>query len=228
LCRIPGQARRPYSRAAVPVGTRSLTRRYPKVTALDGLTVDVEASIVGLIDAIGPAASVRTVRAYLRSFLATAATAALAAPLLAPTRAGAATALTLARPIPLLLPEPTGRFPVGVLRLHLRDLSRPDPPGARDPVPRLHGEHLIPGAPGTRAATRRLASAGGLAHVPGAQGIAARRARGTRTHGRIGARVRHAAAPDPVVIFSPGFGLDRDSATVLVEDLVSAGGAWFS
>jgi hypothetical protein len=158
-----------------------------------------------------------------RSFLATSATAALAAPLLATTRAGAGTAPAAARLIPLLLPGPTGRFPVGVLPLHLRDLSRPDPlvpgipfrdfmvsiwypahPGPRQP----RADWLLPAA--WRAFLEGNALPLDVLAVP-------------RTHGRIGARVRHAAAPYPVVIFSPAFGLDRDSATVLVEDLVSHG-----
>ena len=37
----------------LPIQTRSLTKRYPRVTALDALTVDVEAGIVGLIGANG-------------------------------------------------------------------------------------------------------------------------------------------------------------------------------
>ncbi|SDZ59346.1 Platelet-activating factor acetylhydrolase, isoform II [Asanoa ishikariensis] len=158
-----------------------------------------------------------------RSFLAAAATAALAAPLLAPTRAGATTAPAPARRIPLLLPTPTGRFPVGVLPLHLRDLSRPDPvipeitfrdfmvsvwypanPGPGQP----RADWLLPAA--WRTFQERNVLPLDVLAVP-------------RTHGRIGARVRHVATPYPVVIFSPGFGLDRDSATVLVEDLVSHG-----
>ena len=158
-----------------------------------------------------------------RSFLATAATAALAAPLLAPTRAGAVTAAAPSRLIPLLLPRPTGRFPVGVLPLHLRDRSRPDPlvPGIpfRDfmvsiwypahPGPgRPRADWLLPAA--WRTFLERNALPLDVLAVP-------------RTHGRIGARVRHAATPYPVVMFSAGYGLDRDSATVLVEDLVSHG-----
>jgi hypothetical protein len=156
-----------------------------------------------------------------RSFLATAATAALAVPSLAPTRAGAATAP--ARRIPLLLPGPTGRFAVGVLPLHLRDLSRPDPVVPGIPFRDLMVSIWYPAHPGSGqpradwllpAAWRTFGERNGLPldvlAVP-------------RTHGRIGARVRRAAAPYPVVIFSPGGGLDRDSATVLVEDLVSHG-----
>jgi len=37
----------------LPIQTRSLTKRYPQVTALDALTVDVEAGIVGLVGANG-------------------------------------------------------------------------------------------------------------------------------------------------------------------------------
>ena len=37
----------------LPIQTRSLTKRYPRVTALDALTVDVEAGIVGLVGANG-------------------------------------------------------------------------------------------------------------------------------------------------------------------------------
>lgn len=156
-----------------------------------------------------------------RSFLATAATAALAVPSLAPTRAGAATAP--AKRIPLLLPGPTGRFAVGVLPLHLRDLSRPDPVVPGIPFRDLMVSIWYPAHPGSGqpradwllpAAWRTFGERNGLPldvlAVP-------------RTHGRIGARVRRAAKPYPVVIFSPGGGLDRDSATVLVEDLVSHG-----
>ncbi|MFF5289391.1 alpha/beta hydrolase family protein [Paractinoplanes globisporus] len=158
-----------------------------------------------------------------RSFLITAAAAALVAPALDPSEAGAAAAHVPSGPIPLLLPEPTGRFPVGVLPLHLRDASRPDPlvPGIpfRDfMISVWYPAHPGPGQPRTdwlppaawRTFLERNALPLDLLAVP-------------RTHGRIGARVLPAAAPYPVVIFSPGYGLDRGSATVLVEDLVSHG-----
>jgi ABC-2 type transport system ATP-binding protein len=43
----------PYSRHVALIQTQALTKRYPRVTALDALTVDVEPGIVGLIGANG-------------------------------------------------------------------------------------------------------------------------------------------------------------------------------
>src|SRR4051794_28524083 len=46
---VPG----PYGSSVPLIETRSLTKRYPRVTALDGLTVEVEPGIVGLVGANG-------------------------------------------------------------------------------------------------------------------------------------------------------------------------------
>ncbi len=50
---VPGLARDPYSQGVALIETTALTKRYPKVTALDALTVEVEPGIVGLVGANG-------------------------------------------------------------------------------------------------------------------------------------------------------------------------------
>ena len=116
-----------------------------------------------------------------RSTLATAATAALAVPLLAPTRAGAATAAAPVKRIPAAAaPAHPAGSRSACCRCTLRDLSRPDPvvPGIpfRDFMVRHLGTRQHPGS-GQPHADWLLPAA--WTHVRGAQRVAARRARRT-------------------------------------------------
>jgi predicted dienelactone hydrolase len=119
--------------------------------------------------------------------------------------------------IRLTLPRPTGPKRIGTVSLHLVDQSRPDPwvpaEKARElmvqiwyPARNVHGypraDWVSPGV----AARINPPGSGFVLPV---------------THGHTGAP----AAPGrrPVVVYSPGFGLERTGSTALVEDLASHG-----
>ena len=140
---------------------------------------------------------------------------AYAQPIQAP--AGAAQAL---RPT---LPRPTGDDRVGVVPLHVVDATRPDPwvpaQQVRElmvsvwyPARRAHDRPLSPWLP--PAAWARFEQDNGLA--PGVLDV-------PYTHGRVNAPVDRQHGGRPVVLYSPGLGGNRDSSTVLVEQLVSRG-----
>ena len=129
-----------------------------------------------------------------------------------------------AQPLRLTLPPPTGHDRVGVVPLHLVDRSRPDPWVPSQPVrelmvslwyptQRVHGypraPWLLPAA-WARFEQESLGVPPGVLQVP-------------LTHGRVGAPVERSRGGRPVVLYSPGLGGNRDSATVLVEELVSRG-----
>ena len=129
-----------------------------------------------------------------------------------------------AQPLRLTLPPPTGHDRVGVVPLHLVDRSRPDPWVPSQPVrelmvslwyptQRVHGYPRAPWLPPAAWARFEQESLGvppGVLQVP-------------LTHGRVGAPVERSRGGRPVVLYSPGLGGNRDSATVLVEELVSRG-----
>jgi len=126
------------------------------------------------------------------------------------------------------LPRPTGEDRVGVVPLHLVDRSRPDPwvPAQRVrelmvslwyPARPSHDRPLAPWLP--PAAWARFEQDSGLR--PGVL-------RMPLTHGRVDAPVDRQPGGQPVVLYSPGLGGNRDSGTVLVEQLVSLGYMWWS
>jgi predicted dienelactone hydrolase len=121
------------------------------------------------------------------------------------------------------LPPPIGADRVGVVPLHLVDRSRPDPWVPAQPVRelmvslwyparRVHGYPLAPWLP--PAAWARFEQDSGL--PPGVLQV-------PLTHGRVDAPVDRQHGGRPVVLYSPGLGGNRDSSTVLVEQLVSRG-----
>lgn len=117
----------------------------------------------------------------------------------------------------LSLPPPTGPERVGVVTAHLIDRSRPDPWVASEKVRELMVSIWYP-AWTVRGHERAGWVSPGVAErinppdSPYALPV---------THGYVGAPP--AAGRHPVVLYSPGFGLERTSGTVLVEDLVSHG-----
>jgi alpha-beta hydrolase superfamily lysophospholipase len=128
-----------------------------------------------------------------------------------------------AQPLQLTLPTPTGHDRIGVVPLHLVDRSRPDPWVPSQPVrelmvslwyptQRVHGYPLAPWLPPAAWARfeQDLGAPAGVLQVP-------------LTHGRVRAPVERSRGGRPVVLYSPGLGGNRDSATVLVEELVSRG-----
>src|SRR5919199_2708292 len=121
------------------------------------------------------------------------------------------------------LPPPTGDDHIGVVPLHLVDRSRPDPWVAAQsvrelmvsvwyPARRLHDHPLAPWLP--PAAWARFEQDNGV--PPGVLQV-------PLTHGRVDAPVDRRPGGRPVVLYSPGLGGNRDSSTVLVEQLVSRG-----
>ena len=80
------------------------------------------------------------------------------------------------------------------------------------PAQRVHGYPLAPWLP--PAAWARFEQDQGI--PPGVLQV-------PLTHGRVGAPVEHDRGGRPVVLYSPGLGSNRDSGTVLVEELVSRG-----
>ncbi|OLB73621.1 MAG: hydrolase [Actinobacteria bacterium 13_2_20CM_2_71_6] len=117
----------------------------------------------------------------------------------------------------LVLPDPTGHERIGTVSLHLVDRSRPDPWVTTDPVREIMVQIWYP-ATDVRAYPRAPWVSPGVAArliPPGSQVIL------PTTHAHVGAPVdegRH-----PVVLYSPGLGLERTSSTSLVEDLASHG-----
>nr|AHE14778.1 putative lipase [uncultured bacterium] len=144
----------------------------------------------------------------------------VAPPAYAERAAASATAAQAVRPT---LPPPTGHDRLGVVPLHLVDRSRPDPWVPSQPVrelmvslwypaERVHGHPRAPWLPPAAWAgfQQDLGVPPGTIRVP-------------LTHGRSGAPVERARRGRPVVLYSPGLGGNRDSGTVLVEELVSRG-----
>lgn len=124
------------------------------------------------------------------------------------------------------LPEPTGSEPIGVVDLHLVDASRRDPyvsartrelmvsiwyPAADPAAMPLRpwvSEHVW------RAYTDWLAEAG--LPITGSLMVGS-------SHGRVGAAANSAAGRRPIILFSPGMGMPRETSTAQAEDLASHG-----
>lgn len=138
---------------------------------------------------------------------------------------------TPARALSLSLPRPTGPYAIGRDRLPLMDRGRKDPW-----EPSAHGRELMvslyyPARTGTgrpapymteaEATTflERQRQAGQL--PPQAGRFPPEVLSSTRTHARTGALP--AAGRHPLVVLSPGFGLNRATLTVLAEELTSRG-----
>ena len=166
-----------------------------------------------------------SVRAGIRGALLLGMSLFLAVGTLAPTAsAQPAAPLTTDQSVQPALPAPTGHHQVGVLPLHLVDPTRPDPwvPAQTErelmvslwyPAAQRASHH--PPAPWLPAAawarlTQDLGIPSDVIQVP-------------LTHAMVGAPVDLQRGGRPLVLYSPGFAGTRDSATVLVEELVSRG-----
>ena len=151
--------------------------------------------------------------------------------------AGLAVAVTLstaapalAAPLPLTLPALTGQYQVGTTSLHLVDSGRADPwvPQQRRELmvtvdyPVRHAGAAPRAAwlgPGVAAATEEVFSKPEYLNLPpGSVGWA-----GVKRAARTGLPADPSLGKRPVVLFSPGFGGDREYASVLVDDLASHG-----
>jgi predicted dienelactone hydrolase len=140
-----------------------------------------------------------------------------------PAYAHPAEAPATGQPLQPVLPAPTGHDRIGVVPLHLVDSTRPDPWVPSQPVrelmvslwypaQRVHGYPVAPWLP-----------PGAWARFEQDQGVPPGVLRVPLTHGRVGAPVDRHRGGRPVVLYSPGLGGNRDSGTVLVEELVSRG-----
>ncbi|MFC0624225.1 alpha/beta hydrolase family protein [Kribbella deserti] len=146
-----------------------------------------------------------------------------------PTIAGASAASstrTPRRPVPLRFPRPSGPFPVGTTELHLVQTGRPDPyrpertrelmislwyPASR---PALAAPYLPP----LTAAFYAEGAAIALQQPVGTVDWV-----GARNHAGLSAPVSRSWGKRPVVVFSPGFGVPRGLASVMVAELASRG-----
>jgi predicted dienelactone hydrolase len=167
-----------------------------------------------------------TALALAASALPAAAAVATATTATAPDGSGAARPAAAVTPV---LPRPTGRFPIGVVDLHLIDRSRPDPwnPPQADrelmvsvvyPAGDVAGRERAPlMTPGVRDGFNALAA-------PGNYGVPA----GTTIDWAAIKTYEHEDAPaapgrHPVVLYSPGVGDVRSWDSVLVDQLASEG-----
>lgn len=138
---------------------------------------------------------------------------------------------TSAKTVPALsLPNPTGSHRIGTVSLHLVDRSRRDPWVPAHPCRELMVQLWYPtdrtlGSPRARYIP---ALAGRSLDTQTAEALGTPVPSGTfhalSTHSHLGAPVaREGIAGRPVVVFSPGDGMDRSSLTTLAEDLASHG-----
>ncbi|MCA2214060.1 alpha/beta hydrolase family protein [Jidongwangia harbinensis] len=149
----------------------------------------------------------------MRRFLVTALLAVLAA---APAPVHA-TPPVPATDVRLVLPEPTGPYRIGTVSVHLVDRSRADPWVPSEPARELMVQFWYP-ARDVRAYPRApwVSPAVAARLNPPGSGLVL-----PVTHGHVGAPAR--PGRHPVVVYSPGLGLERTSGTALVEDLASHG-----
>ncbi|MET7338363.1 alpha/beta hydrolase [Nonomuraea sp. NPDC005650] len=129
-----------------------------------------------------------------------------------------------AREAALHIPEPTGKLPVGVTSLHLKDTSRPDPW-----VPSVKARELMVSlwypaakAGGARAAYMTVKESELTLKEAGVSGVPGDLLSKTRIDAVKDAKPA-AKGRLPLVILSPGFTKPRYSLTGLAEDLVSRG-----
>ncbi|MEU4199616.1 alpha/beta hydrolase [Streptomyces sp. NPDC039022] len=185
--------------------------RRGAVAALLALTLPLPLVTAGIASATSPAATANV---------------ATTAPAAVPTDPPA-----LPRPLSLSLPRPTGPYAIGRDSLHLVDRGREDPW-----EPSAHGRELMvslyyPARTGTGRPAPYMTTAEATTFLerqrqagqlpPQAEVFPPEVLSKTRTHARTGARP--AAGKHPLVVLSPGFGLNRATLSVLAEELTSRG-----
>ncbi|MEV6298965.1 hydrolase [Actinoplanes sp. NPDC051861] len=117
----------------------------------------------------------------------------------------------------LVLPPPSGPADVGTVTMHLVDRSRPDPWVATERVRELMVQIWYPARSVHGRERAAWVSPGVAARInPPDSGFEL-----PDTHGYVGAPP--APGRHPVILYSPGFGIERTSGTVLAEDLASHG-----
>lgn len=127
------------------------------------------------------------------------------------------TVTAVATVTPLTLPVATGPAQIGTVTLHLVDRSRPDPWVASESARELMVQFWYPARSVHGYPRADWVSPGVAARInPPDSGFTL-----PVTHGHVGAPPE--AGRHPVVLYSPGFGVERTSGTALVEDLASHG-----
>ncbi|MFJ6619205.1 alpha/beta hydrolase family protein [Kitasatospora sp. NPDC091335] len=130
-----------------------------------------------------------------------------------------------ATPGRLTLPAPTGPFPVGMVPLHLRDESRPDPNARPGRYRELMATVWYP-ARTADAASYPLApwmTEGALKAFLDDVGFPLPLSLAPLTSGHQGAPVHRTGRPLPVVLYSHGAGSHRADHTIVVQELASHG-----
>jgi platelet-activating factor acetylhydrolase isoform II len=128
--------------------------------------------------------------------------------------------------VPLRLPRPTGPFPVGTTELHLVDHGRPDPYAPGRPRELMASIWYPSSGGGPRSPYLRPLTAGVYAaDVSPLLGLEpdAIDWTGARAHAGLDVAAWRFQARRPVVLFSPGFGVPRGLASILVTELASHG-----
>ena len=117
----------------------------------------------------------------------------------------------------LVLPRPTGPERIGTVSLHLVDRSRPDPWVPSESAREIMVQLWYPASDVRRHPRAPWVSPGVAERInpPGSPVIL------PVTHAYADAPVR--PGRHPVVLYSPGFGLERTASTALVEELASRG-----
>jgi len=123
----------------------------------------------------------------------------------------------------LTLPEPTGPDRIGTVSLHLVDTTRTDPWLPSHPTREIMVQIWYPAAATTGHPSAPWLSPGAVPHFEQSMGAPAGVLRWPTTHAHVGAPVDRGRSGRPVVLYSPGAGLDRTIGTVLVEELASHG-----
>lgn len=122
-----------------------------------------------------------------------------------------------AAPVQLTLPAPTGRPRLGAVSVHLTDRSRPDPWVPAEQARELMIQVWYP-ARTVRSYPRADWVSPGAAEVINPPGSPVTL---PVTHAHTGAPP--APGRHPVVLYSPGFGMERTATTALVEELAGHG-----
>ncbi|WP_405851395.1 alpha/beta hydrolase [Streptomyces sp. NBC_00090] len=123
----------------------------------------------------------------------------------------------------LSLPEPTGRHPVGLTTLHLRDESRADPW-----VPSVDRELMVslwyPAAKPSAAPAPYMTAAESAEYTASTGlGLPPDLFTTVTTHATLGAEPVRLRGGLPLVVLSPGFGMPRATLSGLAEELASRG-----
>ncbi|MFE2410460.1 alpha/beta hydrolase family protein [Kitasatospora sp. NPDC059408] len=149
--------------------------------------------------------------------------AAVAGPAWAAPAPTAPTTPTAGAPGRLTLPEPTGPHPVGQVRLHLVDRSRPDAIAGPGKFRELMATVWYPARDVERYPVAPWMPAGALKAFLSDVGVALDPALAPLTSGHTGAPVRRSGRRLPVVVYAHGAHSHQGDHTIMVQELASHG-----